>query len=298
MLLVQYFNSSQPTSHMGIMDFLRTLLKGMSNIMLQKNEITGLLFLIGIFYNSWIMGLGAVAGLLFGTLTALVLDYKKEDIREGYYGFNGALVGIALPFFFQPDALLVGFIILGAALSSIIMNFMYERKLSPLTFPFVLAAWILILLINYLGLLSPQTTVSTAATNLDIFSSLSMGFSQVMLQANIITGIIFLIAILVNSRISAAYALMGSLVGMLLALVLSFPINLINIGIFGFNGVLCGIAFAGTSRSSFLYALFSIIVSVSIIHGMISVNWPALTSPFVFAAWITLILRDKIQARA
>lgn len=283
---------------MWFADFLSTLLRGMSKIMLQTNEITGLLFLIGIFYNSWIMGLGAVTGLLFGTLTAFVLNYKKEDIRDGYYGFNGALVGVALPFFFQIDALLVGFIIFGAVLSSIIMNFMYERKLAPYTFPFVLSTWVLILLIGYLGLLTPQTSVLASASGLDIISSLTMGFGQVMFQANIITGIIFLIAILVSSRISAVYAGIGSLVGMLLAFALSFPLSLVNIGIFGFNGVLCGIAFAGISKSSFLYALFSIILSVFIIYGMISINWVALTSPFVFSAWITLILRDKLLTRA
>ena len=283
---------------MWLADFLSTLLKGMSKIMLQTNEITGLLFLIGIFYNSWIMGLGAVGGLLFGTLTALILNYKKEDVQEGYYGFNGALVGVALPFFFQVDALLVGFIVFGAVLSSVIMNFMYERKLAPYTFPFVLATWILILLIGYLGLLTPQTLVLASAASLDIIPSLTMGFGQVLFQANIITGIIFLLAILVSSRISALYALTGSLVGMLLAFALSFPLNLVNIGIFGFNGVLCGIAFAGTSKSSFLYALLSIILSVFIIYGMISINWAALTSPFVFSAWITLILRDKILARS
>jgi urea transporter len=275
-----------------------TLLRGMSNIMLQKNVATGLLFLIGIFYNSWIMGLGAVLGLLFGTLTAFVLNYKREDILDGYYGFNGALVGVALPFFFEINALLIGFIVFGAALSSIIMNFMHERKLAPYTFPFVLSTWILMLLVGYLGLLTPQTSALPGAASLDIIPSLTMGFGQVMFQANIITGIIFLLAILVNSRISAAYAFVGSLVGMLLAFSLSFPLNLVNIGIFGFNGVLCGIAFAGTGKSSFLYALFSIILSVFIIYGMISINWVALTSPFVFAAWITLILRDKILARA
>ena len=67
---------------------------------------------------------------------------------------------------------------------------------------------------------------------------------MVMLQASVITGILFFIGILINSRISAVYALAGSTIGLLTYYCFPSLINLINIGIFGFNGVLCGIAFS------------------------------------------------------
>lgn len=171
------------------------------------------------------------------------------------------------------------------------MNYMRSRNLSPFTFPFVLSAWIVIILIKSFHLITPITQELTETTNLDALSSLSMGFGQVMFQASIITGIIFLVAILINSRIAAVYGLVGSLIGMLLTFILSFPLNLINIGIFGYNGVLCGIAFAEKKRLSWLYAVISIIISVFITYGMVSLNWMALTAPFVFATWITLALR-------
>lgn len=40
--------------------FYAPLLKGIGQIMLQENTITGLLFLAGIFYGSFAMGVGAV----------------------------------------------------------------------------------------------------------------------------------------------------------------------------------------------------------------------------------------------
>lgn len=54
-----------------------TLLRGVGQVMLQNNALTGLLFLIGIFYNSWIMGLGAMLGVLVSTLVA---EIKKEHV--------------------------------------------------------------------------------------------------------------------------------------------------------------------------------------------------------------------------
>jgi|SRR3989338_2707604 len=278
---------------MKSIDFLKILLKGISQVMLQNNMLTGLLFLVGIFYNSWLMGLGALIGVFTSTITAFILNYKKRDVYNGLYGFNGVLIGIALLFFFKVNILLICLIILGSILSSILMHFMHEKKLAPYTFPFVLPAWLLIFLINFFDLvpLNAQEWINTG--NLNIISSLSMGFGQVMFQASIVTGIIFLIGILINSKRAAIYAFIGSFVGMLVAFIFSFPLNLINTGIFGFNGVLCGIAFASKKYSLF-YATVSIIISVFIIYGMISFNLIALTAPFVFSAWVTLALRRII----
>lgn len=276
---------------MKSIDFLKILLRGISQVMLQNNTLTGLLFLVGIFYNSWLMGLGALIGVFTSTITAFILNYKKKDIYNGLYGFNGVLIGIALVFFFKVNILLVCLIILGSISSSIIMHFMHEKKLAPYTFPFVLSTWFLIFLIKFFNFVPPKTQELTDAVNLAIIPSLSTGFGQVMFQASVATGIIFLIGILMNSRISAIYAFIGSFTGMLIAFIFSFPLTLVNAGIFGFNGVLCGIAFASKKKYSLFYATVSIIISVFIIYGMISFNLIALTAPFVFSAWVTLALR-------
>ncbi len=274
-------------------DYRKTVLNGLGQVMLQNNHITGLLFLIGIFYNSWVMGLGALAGIIAGTATAVVLKYEKNDIENGLYGFNGALLGIALLFFFKADTLSLVLIALGSVLSSIIMHYAIERKLPVFTFPFVLTTWFLMALINYFSLIPQQSQNTIPASGFDIISSAGMGFGQVMFQENIITGIIFFLAILANSRKSAVYALLGSMLGMLVAMVLSLPPNLINVGLFGFNGVLCGIALS--DKKPWAYATASIILSVLIMYGMMSINLTALTAPFVFSTWIVLALKGLIK---
>jgi len=93
------------------------LLRGMGQIMLQDNALTGLLFLLGILANSWQMFFAALLGLMSGTAATYFLKYDKKEIAHGLYGFNAALVGVGLLFFFQPSALLALVIIAGAALS-------------------------------------------------------------------------------------------------------------------------------------------------------------------------------------
>lgn len=278
-----------------IIIFLKTVLKGIGQIMLQNNSITGLLFLIGIVYNSLTMGIGAIIGVVIGTLTAILFRYKKEDIANGLYGFNGALVGLALTFFFELNWYLIALIIVGSVMSTLIMNLMYNRMLPPYTFPFVLCTWIIIFFITSFGLIQKNVQELPSFTNLDIVSSLSMGFGQVMFQASIATGIIFFVAILINSRLSAIYGLVGSILGVIIGLLISAPISLLDTGIFGFNGVLCGIAFANNKKYSYLFALISIIISVLILYGFLTFSLIALTAPFVFATWITLFLRKKIK---
>lgn len=276
---------------MIVFEEVKVLLRGVSLVMLQSNALTGFLFLIGIFYNSWLMGIGAVLGVVIGTLTASVLKYDRKEIVEGNYGFNAALVGIALLFFYEANLVTFILIILGSILSSLSMNFMMKKNVSPYTFPFVLTTWILIAVVKLFSLLPSLSNEIPQVVPLHLVSSLSMGFGQVMFQASVVTGFFFLAGLLVSSRIAATYACIGSVVGMLVGLFFSLPLHLINAGIFGYNAVLCGIAFSDKKAAAIPYALLAILFSILITYGMITFNIIALTAPFVFASWIVLLLK-------
>lgn len=86
------------------MQFIQVILRGVGQVMFQNNSYSGALFLVGIFYNSWLLGLAALIGTLTSTFAALLLNYSKKDIQNGLYGFNGALTGIAAWYFFEPSA--------------------------------------------------------------------------------------------------------------------------------------------------------------------------------------------------
>lgn len=277
--------------------YTKIILRGVSQVMLQNNSLVGLLFLIGIFYNSWVMGLGALLGAGVGTFTAYILKYDKEDIYSGLYGFNGILVGIALMYFFEVNYFLILAIVAGAAVSSYIMSQMIRRKIPPYTFPFVASTWIVLAAIKYTHLASLRVPIIGSASALDIASSLIGGFGQVMFQASIVTGVIFFMGLMLSSRKSALFGLMGSIVGMLVAVGISAPLALINAGMFGFNGVLCGIACADKQKYSHIFALVSIALSVFIMYGMIQLNIITLTFPFVFSTWIIILFRYILQKR-
>lgn len=272
---------------------LGILLRGVGQVMLQNNTLTGLLFLVGIFYNSWLMGIGAIGGTILSTLFALFLKYSKEDIKNGLYGFNGTLVGIAVLFFFGFNVITALAIIIGALLSTPIMHEM-KKRIPAFTAPFVIATWIVILGIKLLNFTPFLTSSSLQDSALNPLSGITMGFGQVMFQGNIVTGILFFLAILVSSRIAALYAIYGSLLGGLFAILLSFPVTNINLGLFGYNAVLCGIALGVFKWRSFLFATFAILLSVALNYGLGQIGVITLTAPFVLATWGALLIKKGI----
>lgn len=63
--------------------------RGIGQVMFQNNALSGLLMLIGIFLNSWQMGLLAVSSNIISTLTALI-----SGLHYPFYPFCMDAVGI------------------------------------------------------------------------------------------------------------------------------------------------------------------------------------------------------------
>jgi urea transporter len=302
------------------------LLRGTGQVMFQNNPLTGLLFLVGIFINSAKLGGAGLLGLAASTLAAYLLGADRTLIRNGLFGFNGILVGIGLAFFLEFDPLLGVYIVLGGAVSTIVMmalaNLLSPWDMPALTAPFVLTAWLLLFAVYQFAHvrpspliapmpLEPQATVQTELRELPTgpgdagltAANLAHGFfrgvGEVMFQDNLLTGVIFLLAILVNSRISAAFAALGSLLGLLTALALGGNGVLIYHGLYGFNPVLCAIAIGGlffvlTWRSAayaLVAAVFSAIVFAAFVVLLSPIGMPALTAPFVLVTWLFLLPR-------
>lgn len=276
--------------------FVEILLRGISQVFLLNNVITGVFFLAGVFYASWRMGMGAVIGALAGTVTALILKYHRDDINQGLYGYNSTLVCLAIFYFFGFAATSLIAAITGSVLSAVITKAMRHRcKLPTFTAPFIISTWLVmtVLLTFHIGTI--QTSLLPDADKLEIVPALSLGVGQVMFQEVMISGILLYIGILASSRIAAFYALLGALLGVIVAFASSFPLNMINAGLFGFNGVLCGIAFSSNKWTHGVLAIAAITVSVFITYGITNLGIISLTSPFVISTWLVLLINSKIR---
>lgn len=262
---------------------------GFSQVFLLQSPLSGVLILAGLFCNSWQLALLALLGCLVSRAVASLWRDTEQEIADGLYGFNGTLVGIAIGVYWEISWLSLLLLVIGAALSTWVARaFRRYAQLPGLTAPFIIAVWALLLV----SLLAPQEVgLLDSATQLEeglplwrmLGVALGDSVGQVMFQANVLTGVLFFLAIAWESRRKALYALLGALVPML---VIPFvPEAVWREGLLGYNAVLCAIYWAGSGERRLLYALLSVVLSVLLELLALYTGLIPLTAPFVLSVW-------------
>jgi urea transporter len=281
--------------------------RGIGQIMFQESALTGALFTLGIALSSPLMAGGLVVGAAIGTAVAWVLKFDRSELNAGIYGFNSALVGIASLFFFLPGPVTIGLMVAGCVVAALVTYAARRNVPFPTyTAPFVVTTWAVFFLGKAMGAV-PVTEYPLLLPNLQTSPAVEAtahGIGQVMLQASVWTGLLFLIGIAVNDSRHAAWVLAGSVIGMLLAsyhvdaaeraidpekLVERDMFENIRLGLYGYNATLAAVALY-LWRRSLIPPLLGILLSVPITEFMPRLGVPALTAPFVLATWIVLAL--------
>lgn len=297
-----------------LLDFMDAVLRGIGQVMLQDNRHAGLLFLVGIFYNSVLFGLAVLVGTVASTATAMLFGVARSSVRAGLFGFNGALVAIALLYFLEPSPLAWGYVVLAAACTTVIMaallDFLDTWKIPALTAPFVLTTLLFVLACARFGRLDstdvlPAAGLPEAATVEGIVSASTVveglfnGVAQVFFQGNAVTGVFFVAGLLVSSRLAGVAALVGSCLGLLVAWGMGASEPAIRAGAFGFNSVLTAIALCNVlfmpNVASVAYGTLAVVATAVVFAAMSAalepLGMPALTSPFVLVVWLFLLAR-------
>lgn len=298
------------------LSFVDSVLRGIGQVMLQNNSYTGLLFLLGVFYSSTLSGLAVLLGTAASTATAMLLGVERTDVRAGLFGFNGALVAIALLYFLEPSALVFGYVVLAAACTTVMMSalmtFLGKWGIPALTAPFVFTTVLFILACARFGRLQSTGILPTAGlpkaatvegivTASTLTEGLFSGIAQVFFQGSVVTGLIFAVGLLISSRAVFAAALLGSLIGALVAWAMGAAEPAISSGAFGFNCVLTAIVFSRgffeVNANSIVYGLLAVVVTAVVFAALSAalepLGMPALTSPFVLTVWLFLLASPR-----
>jgi urea transporter len=296
------------------------VLRGIGQVMLQDNRYAGALFVIGLAWSSWLFAVAAVVGCALSTATAVLLGMDRTKVRAGLYGFNGALVGIALLYFLAPDALTWLALVLAAACSTVVMaalgTLLARWQLPAFTAPFVFVSWCFFLVTARFGRLGATaqlpaaglphgTAVEGVVDLVTVAQGLFNGVAEVFFQANVVTGVLFAVGLALASWRLALAAIAGSLSGLLVAWLMGAAEPAIRAGAFGFNGVLVAIALAGTlgigngRRAGYvlLALLATPFVYAALSAALQPFGVPALTFPFVLVTWTFLAALPALASR-
>lgn len=304
--------------------FADICLRGISQVMLQNNPLTGALFLAAIVWASyaadaWRLAIAAILAVIVATLTALWLRVSSDELESGLFGYNATLVGLTLGTFLAPGPLLWLYVVFGAMVSVIAtlatFNMLKPTGLPALTFPFVLVAWLMLLATYGFAGLSGASLPAGAVVGahqayqsapLDVLGFISgvfLSISQVFLKADGVAALLLMAGLLVSSRAAAAFAVGGAVLAVATAHVLGAESDLITGGLLGFSPVLTaitlGTVFYRPSPRVAVYAAvgtaFTVITQAAMNVALTPFAVPALTAPFVLVSWIFLLPRQTLD---
>ncbi|HEY6084409.1 MAG TPA: urea transporter [Nitrospira sp.] len=303
--------------------FIDWVLRGIGQVVFQNNPLSGAVILAGIYYNSWIYGTICLFGTIVSTVTALLFKADRGMIKDGLFGFNGALIAIALVAYTSadfatgniPNGYLILYIVICAAFTTVILPafgaLLGPHKVPALTMPFVLATWF------FLGALLQFTTIDVSDalkptspadftgprpeyTWMTWFHGITMGIAEIFFQDNWVTGVLILIGIAINTRIGAMMALMGSTLAVGTAVLYGAHDAAIRDGLFGYNAALTAMALGGVfyvlNVPAFIYTVIGVLVTARVWASLgiflEPSGMPVLTSAFVFVTWLMLLAKD------
>ena len=179
-------------------------------------------------------------------------------------------------------------------------------KVSSFTFPFVLLTWFILLATRNMqalpnpGLSTPELPASFSSLvdthPLHLVKYWLVGISQIFLVNSWVTGLLFLIGLLLSNRWAALWAAIGSAIALGLAILYQCNGSSIANGLFGFSPVLTaialGITFYQPNWRTALWAIFGIFATVFIQAAMDTllapIGIPTLTGPFCIGTWLFL----------
>lgn len=280
--------------------FLEPILNGFGQIMLQKSQLTGIFFTLGILHGNWRAGIASLLAAIVGFLTAKFLRFNTQNVKDGLYSFSPILFAIAIVNNFSDSVLLWFMVILGSALIALLQHLFISKNIPAFTFPFIVGTWLFLAIGKSLNLhpfVGLSLTVSASSPEL---SSGIRAFGEVIFQENFLSGLLFFIGVLISSPSAGFYGLIAAYLGTGIALLCNMSLDEVNLGLFGFNAVLTAIAFSNEKRNKLFWIVFGSLVTVAINiviqkNGLLNSFGGAFTLPFVLGTWIALLLKNKIS---
>ena len=278
---------------------LRMVVETYAQILFGRSVVAGVLFAAATFVVPEHGGAGLV-GLLAANAWAHILGRPAAHIAEGYYGYNGLLVGLALGQLFRLSApfvvLLVAVSLLTVAIAAAARN-LTDRLIGVpvMSLPFVLATWAALLAARRFG--AVEIAIDPVLVSGDglgfvppMVETFLRSLGAVFFQLGVPSGALVLAGLLVQSRWAAILAVVGYAAGTSLYLSLGGAEADIVGHLLGFNFILSAIALGGVfvvlSPSSLALAaasgVLAAVVSAALLAALAPLDLPVLAFPFVF----------------
>ncbi|KWO46159.1 urea transporter [Burkholderia sp. MSMB1459WGS] len=272
---------------------LRILLRGIGQVVLQANALTGTLLLAALALTDLRLACAALVGTAAASMTAVLTGAERRDVEQGLHGFNGALAAL-IAVLFAPHQLaavaLAPLVAIGAALVQRAMRGSLARwRQCPYSSPClaVTALWFPFIALQQAdGVTAGPLLTPACATD-----ALLSGIAQTTFAQGAWAGALVVAGLAVASRRAAAFAVGGAVVSTVLLVALGASGTSFAGGLLGFNGALAALALMSRGpRAAFAAAALAALIQWLAMRAGI----PVFTAPFALASWATVAVARRL----
>ncbi len=284
----------------------RSLLSAYSQIYFSTRVVTGLLFVAATFVVPR-HGAAGLSGMLLSNLWARLLGRPDDHIEDGYYGFNGLLVGLALGLYYRYSLQFALLLLVSTFLTVIIaavMRSLSERYIGVpvLSLPFVWVTWIALLAARRFS--AVELTIDTVLVSgwgggyLPVIVELYVrSLGAAFFQLSVLSGGLVFLGLLWFSRWAVILSVIGFASGYATYAALGGTATDLTAEFVGFNFILTAIALGGVfiilrPESMLLAAAaasLSALLSAALLAFLQPFGLPVVAMPFIAATQLVLL---------
>jgi urea transporter len=278
----------------GAVPYWRLSLRGISQLCFQTNELTALFFIAGVLIVSPLAAAYMIVAAAIAPLGGILLKEKRPVLEMGLYGFNPCLMGLSIPFFTETSWTnwpMWGFLI-GTTLSTIIITKLCVKfvPFPTMAVPFLLTFWGARALLPELSFVQPIVFGPSSAAPVQLASAIFTGLGEAIFTVSILSGVLYLVGVLLSSWRHALMAFLGAVIGMLVAVYHHAFGSDINIGFYGFNGVLTAVSVFVFCGGQIRLSILGAIVATMLMDVVPLFGLTTLSAPFVLSTWAMMAL--------
>jgi urea transporter/murein DD-endopeptidase MepM/ murein hydrolase activator NlpD len=274
-------------------------------------------------------GLSGVITVLVGHIVADIMGFDRNAIRSGELGFNVLMTGLVLGSIYQFNLYLVFLLALAGLLAMLVTlwfrKVLFDHNLPYLSLPFLVSVWVLLLSVsqyktftlsevgiftyNDLALVGGLKLVewyeSVQAVSISPFWDVYFkSIGAIFFQYNLFAGMAIAIGLLLFSRISFVFSLVGFATGYFFYRMVDGNFTELHYSYIGFNFILTSIALGSFYLVPGFYALVVVVLVIPITAIFISalgsvfsvLQLPIYSLPFnIVVLMMIVVLRQRWQ---
>ncbi|SEB23702.1 urea transporter [Paraburkholderia sartisoli] len=268
---------------------LRTLLRSLGQIVLQGNAATGACVLAALVICDPRLACAALIGVVSANISAVLAGCEEQDTRAGLHGFNGALAALAAFTFIADNATAAAIAILAATATAWMLDpwsrFLQRFHFCGYSSPCLIVTWIWLALVGPVAhTAAPHGASATTSviSSMDVLHGVLAGVAQTTFASGALPGMLVVAGIAASSRRRACWTLAGAALATVGQVLSGVTLSSLDAGLPGFNGALTALAVADCGA---IATIAAVALSVLLQQLASHFGWPAMTAPFVIAAW-------------